>query len=238
MAARLMEWPRAWYQVASGSFALTSKNLIAQNPFTQRISVSGPISQYFIAKLQLTPQGPEHWLAMEGFFAEAGGVAGTIRMSDFARLTPQFNLEIAGVSPWSDGTFWTDGTGWQNGKLPTFISVAEPAGKGATSVIVQGLPASTARVLRRGDDVEFRRNGVADETPSLHRIVRDAATNADGKCRIEFRPGLRKGVALSDMVVLDYPMGNFRLVDDSQAIVSRTPPYFGDLSFQLIEALV
>lgn len=235
---RLMEWPQAWYQFASGSFTLTSKNLLSQNPFTQRLSVSGPTSQFFQVKVQISDRDESVWMGMEGFFAEAGGSAGIIRISDFSRLTPQFNRDVSGRSPWSDGTFWADGTGWQNGRLPAFITVAEAAPKGATSVVVTGLPLSTARVLRRGDDVEFRRNGIPDETPSLHRIIRDAPTDALGRTRIEFRPGLRKAVALGDMVVLDYPMGNFRLTDDSQAVVERTPPNFGDLGFQLIEALI
>lgn len=235
----IMEWPRGWYQFASGSFTLTSKNLLSQNPFTQRLSVAGPTSQFFQVKVQLGTQDEDVWMGMEGFFAEAGGSKGIIRLADFSRLTPQFNRELSSVrTGWTDGTFWSDGSGWQNGSLPTFITVAEAASKGATSVVVTGLPISTARVLRRGDDVEFRRNGIPDETPSLHRIIRDAPTDASGRTLIEFRPGLRKGVALGDMVVLDYPMGNFRLTDDNQAVVERTPPNFGDLGFQLIEALI
>lgn len=236
---RLMEWPLGWYKFASGSFTLTSKNLLSQNPFTQRLSVSGPTAQFFQVKVQLSDQDEAVWMSMEGFFAEAGGSAGIIRLADFSRLTPQYNRAFYGVrTGWTDGTFWSDGSGWQDGRLPAFVTVAEAAPKGATSVVVTGLPVSTARVLRRGDDVEFRRNGQYDETPSLHRIIRDAPTDASGRTRIEFRPGLRKGVALGDMVVLDYPMGNFRLTDDNQAVVERTPPNFGDLGFQLIEALI
>lgn len=237
--SRLMEWPRAWYRVASGNFFLSSTNLVAQNPFTKRLSVSGPTSQLFQAKIDLAVQPHEAWLGMEGFFAEAGGSKSIIRMCDFGRLTPQVNFEAEGiVTPWSDGTFWTDGTGWVNGRLPPKVVVAERAAKGQTSVVIGGLPASTPRVLRRGDDVEFRRNGVADETPSLHRIIRDAPTNAAGRTRIEFRPALRKGVDIGDMVVLDYPMGNFRLIDDNQGVVDRSLPNLGTLSFQLIEALI
>lgn len=235
---RLMEWQRDWYRFASGSFTLTSKNLMSQNPFTQRLSVAGPMSQLFQVKVKLDTQNEEVWLAMEGFFAEAGGSLGIIRLSDFSRLQPQYSKELSALSGWSGGQFWSDGQGWQTGRLPPFVTVAEAAAKGATSVIIKGLPVSTPRVMRRGDDVEFRRNGIADETPSLHRVIRDAPTNADGWTRIEFRPGLRKGLSAGDMVVLDYPMGNFRLIDDSQAVVERTPPNFGDLEFQLIEALI
>lgn len=236
---RLMEWPRAWYTVASGNFWLSSKNLVYQNPFTGRIGVSGPQSQLFQAKIQLSTQSREAWMEMEGFFAEVGGMAGIIRIADFARLEPQYNADvIGGRTAWSDGTFWTDGSGWVSGMLPPYIVTADAADKGETSVVVTGLPASTQRVLRRGDDVEFRRNGAYDETPSLHRIIRDAPTNSSGETRIEFRPSLRKALAAGDQVVLDYPMGNFRLVDDSQAVVDRTPPFFGDLAFQLIEALI
>lgn len=245
--ARLMEWPRGWYQMAGGSFWLSSKNLVAQNPFTQRLSVSGPISQFFQAKIQMSTQPDlpdgEHpgWLEIEGFFAEAGGSKGIIRIADFGRRTPQFNREVlgGGRTAWSDGTFWSAlPAGWITGTLPPYITTAAAADKGATSVVVKGLPASTARVLRRGDDIEFRANGIPDETPRLHRIIRDMPTNADGEGRVEFRPALRKGLNLGDMAVLDYPMGNFRLIDDNQGIVDRTPPFFGELSFSLIEALI
>lgn len=243
-----MEWPRAWHaEVATGSFTLSSKNLVSQNPFTRRLSVSGPINQLFMVKLQLTTQVYETWIEMEGFLAEAAGTAAIIRMADFGRLAPRWNKINRGtVSYWTDGgspaveSTWSDGSGWVAGLLPPYLHVYEDAPKGATSIVIAGLEAfaSTASVLFRGDDFEIRRNGQYDETPSLHRIIRPMNANANGRGRVEFRPGLRKGVMAGDQIVLSYPMGNFRLASDEQGVIERFAPDFGTASFELIEALI
>ena len=112
-------------------------------------------------------------------------------------------MEAAHTSePWSDDTFFDDGTGWRSGPLPSTVDLYEGAAARATSVVIEGLPANTARCLRRGDLFEIRRNGVADYTPSLHRVIRDCPTDATGKTRVDFVPPLRKGVAAHDMIVL------------------------------------
>lgn len=239
--SRIMEWPDAWYRVASGTFTLQSKNLRTSSPWTGRQSISGPISQMFSASIQLAPQESSFWMAMEAFFAEAAGSASIIRMSDFARRQPQFNREARPERrPWSDNTYFTDDTGWVSGLIPPYVFSGERAAKGSSSLLIGGLEtfASLPRVLRRGDDFEVRRNGVYSDTPSLHRIIRDAAVNSSGMTRLEFRPSFRKGVAEGDMIVFQNPQGNFRLIDDNQAVVQRSLPRIGDLGFELIEALI
>lgn len=239
MTARIIELPRDWYRFASCNFYLSSINLNSVAPATGRRSVSGPNSQLWRAQLTMTTQDRDVWMAIEGMFAELAGSSGLLRMADPSRRAPQWDLDIAaGREAFSDGSFFTDGTGFSEGTLSPNIFAVEAADRGDTSMVVGGLPESSSRVLRRGDHFEVRRNGMADETPSLHIVVRNAPTDADGQTRLEFRPALRKGVAMGDQIALRYPSTVFRLADDAQGIVERTPPNFGALGFGLIEALV
>jgi hypothetical protein len=235
----ILTFPQDWYRVASGSFHLVSRNFMSTSPWTGRRGASGPNSQLWSVKITLAPQEHHRWMAMEGFFAELGGQSGRLWLSDFAKLRPQYDLDVSGVVvPWDDASYFDDGSGWVSGYLPPVIHVAEAAALGLTHLVVGGLPEDIVRVLRRGDLFEIRRDGVADGTPSLHMLVRDAHSNADGEAGLTFRPGLRKGVAAGDMVVLRRPQGIFRLVGDDQAEVTRTPPLIGELGFELIEALI
>lgn len=40
------------------------------------------------------------------------------------------------------------------------------------------------------------------------------------------------------MIVLTDPMSVFRLADDNQGVVTRTPPHFGDVGIKLVEAII
>lgn len=235
----ILEYPRDWYDFATGSFFLSSINTSSSSPFTGRRSITGPNSQLWRVKVTLAPQEPELWMAMEGFIAELAGQAGLLRFADFAKLLPQRDMAVDPDSePWSDGTFFDDGSGWASGLLAPSIFATAAASRGDTGFSVGGLPVSESRVLRRGDNIEIRRNGIWDETPSLHILIRDVGTDASGETRLEFRPALRKGIAAGDMVVLTYPMSVFRMIDDAQGQVERTPYLRGDLGFELIEAIV
>lgn len=234
----IQTFPIEWNAVASGSFHLMAKNLQSTSPFSGRRGVS-PIVQIWTVKLTLTPQESDVWMAQEAFFAELAGAYGFLRISDITRRLPQHDMEIVATrEAFSDTTYFSDGTGFEAGLLPPFLFTVDTAARGETSVLVGGLTASQSRQLRRGDHVEFRRGGVADETPSLHILLRDASSNASGETLIEFRPSLRKGLAAGDQVVLRDPQGVFRLASDEQGMMERTPPLFGELGFELIEALI
>lgn len=235
----IYNWPRAWDDVASGSFWLASRNQSSQSSWSGRVNVFGPHSQLWQCQVQLNQQFDEVNFEISSFFSLVGGPKGLIRMGHIARPRPQYDVEQDETQePWSDDTFFDDGTGWLDGALPASIYCASAQARGDTSVIVGGLPVSTARVLRRGDLVEFKRNGIADETPSLHEIVKDAPTDSSGETRIEFRPALRKGVAIGDQVSLRYPTTVFRLADDNQGQINYTPPIIGSVGFSLIEAII
>lgn len=239
MSDTILTFPEDWYRVASGSFHLASRNFVSVSPWTGRRGASGPLSQLWTVKITLSTQERQLWCAVESFFAELGGQSGRVWLPDFAKWKPQRDMEASGeIGPWSDSTFFDDGSGFIASELPASIVTAEGAERGANQVTVSGLPESSSRVLRRGDNVEFRRDGIADGTPSLHMLIRDCDTDADGETLLQFRPALRKGLAAGDMVVLQNAKGIFRLIDDQQAEVNRTLPLLGDLGFELIEAIV
>jgi len=235
---RIITWPQQWHRATTGSFPLRPKNLVSTSPWTGGVSAT-PIMQMWRTKLTLPTMAREKWMQMDALFAELGGPSGYLRIADFARIRPQWDYEVVGTpESWSDDTWDTDGTGFESGTLPPFVWTVAAAAQRETSVVIGGLPASQPRVLRRGDHVEFRRNGIYDEVPSLHMVIRDAPTDAFGRTRIEFRPTLRKALAAGDQVVLRYPMGVFRLVNDDQGEIERSGVEFGNVGFELVEALV
>lgn len=235
----IIQFPVEWYYFTSGSFFLSTINFKSVSPWTGRQSISGPNSQLWQAEVTFGVQSRDQWMPLEGMLAQLAGQSGLLRFGDFAKRIPQRDLEsVEGSAAWSDGTFFTDGSGWLDGMLPPSIYATESAARGATSLEVGGLPASEAKVLRRGDNFEHRPNGIPDATPRFHMVTRDAPTDANGKTRLEFLPPLRGGVATGDQIVLTDPMSVFRLADDNQGVVTRTPPHFGDVSIQLVEAII
>lgn len=237
----IIDWPRAWWGVRSCQFYIAPRSQKSSSPWTQRQNIYGPHVQYWVAKLSFPALEDSDAPEREALIESLGGSAGLLRMGHPTRLTTLYNDEIAATSEaFSDGTHFSDGTGWISGRLPPVIYCVGSAARGETSVIVGGLPASTSRVLRRGDLVEFQRGGIADETPSLHRIVTsDVPTDASGEARIEFRPPLRKGLVAGDSVVLDYATTVFRLMDDDQGVMDRSADGATNVTgFSLVEALL
>lgn len=235
----IIEWPRAWWGVVTAEFQLMPKSQRSASPWRMNQNVYGPHVQWWQCTLQFPMLNDADLARREGLIESLGGSAGLLRMGHPFRKTPMFNDDVeSSPEPWSDGSYFDDGTGWLSGRLSPTIHVAAAASARTTSVIVGGLPVSTSRVLRRGDLVEFRRNGIWDETPSLHRVIRDAATNSDGEVRIEFTPPLRAPLAFGDQVVLDYPMTVFRLSDDGDGGAQRNAAWIGNHSLNLVEALI
>lgn len=233
----IWEWPREWYRFTSAKCYLRSRSQSSRSSWTGRRNVYGPHAQFWVIEVSIKDiEAPESY-AVEAFIERLGGIAGLLRMGSPMQLTPQYNGDAARViTAWSDGKLFTDGTGWVGGLLLPAVIVRQAAPIGATSVVIGGgLPVSTPRVIRRGDLVEFRRGGVWDDVPSMHRVTSDAATNADGDTGIQFVPPLRKGVAAADAVVLDHPRSVFRMSDEEQGVAGYEPPVRASLGFTLIE---
>lgn len=235
----IIEWPRAWWGVVTCKFQLLPRSQSSQSPWTMRQHVFGPHVQYWSAELTLPAMSSSDLAAREAIVEMLGGISGLLRMGHPFRTQPMFNEDvIADSQAWSDGTFFEDGSGWVNGLLPPTVFVGDEAAYGDTSVFVSGLPALTNRALRRGDLVEFKRNGIADETPSLHRVVRDSSTNSSGQTGIEIVPPLRKGLAIGDEVSLTYPTTVFRLASNDAGAGMRDLSWTGNMQINLVEALL
>jgi len=235
----IYEYPREWYRFTQLSFQLRSMSQVSPRPWAGGNSIYGPHAQLWMPKLTGTIQEQSVWPEIDAFFSRLGGQAGLLRIGDASRLQPRFNRALAsGVGqPFSDGSTFTDGSGFLSGLLPPTCILAAAASRGDLSVVIGGLPVSTARALSRGDLFEVRPNGIPSACPNLYQVMVDSATNTSGQAGVEIRPPLRQGVAAGDMVVLSYPTSVFHLVDDQQAEMQISVPVNADFGFSLIEAI-
>jgi hypothetical protein len=239
MSTMIVDWPRAWWQPRGGQFSLASRSQSSKAPWTMSANVYGPHVQYWRASLPFQPLKDADAAEREALLESLGGQAGLIRIGAWARRMPLYNADvIAATARFTDGSGFTGGAAFSSGLLPPAVYCAGAASYGGMSVVIGGLPASTLRVLRRGDHVEFQRGGTFDATPSLHRVTRDAPTDAAGLTRIEIVPPLRKGLSVGDSVVLHYPASVFRLADDDQGAFDRDVNAFGTHGMSLVEALI
>lgn len=175
---------------------------------------------------------------MSAFMSRLNGQSGLIRIGHGARVQGQYNVEaVVTREEFSDDTLFSDGTGFLSGTLPSTVIVAEAAARGATSLVVGGLPASLSSVLRRGDLLEIRPGGVAASYPHLYEVMVDGSTDGDGETGVEIRPPLRRSVASGDQIVLSYPTSVFRLMDDDQGSVEVDAARIAGMGFSLIEAV-
>ncbi len=236
----IYEWPHSWYKFISSTFRLQAHSQVTPRTWIGGKSVYGPHAQIWVAQLTLSRQRwNENGQAMAAFFSRLDGQAGLMRIGHYQRLKPQLNRELSsGSQAWSDGTFFDDGTGWANGLVPDIGSVAVAATRGDNFIVLGGLQASTSRVLRRGDLVELRANGIATEVPNLYEVQVDGTTDANGLVGFEIRPRLRQGFAVGDQAVFKVPTSVFRLVDDEQGAAETDHPNLASIGFSLVEAIV
>lgn len=234
----IYEFPREWYSFLKISFPLRSTSQVSPRPWSGGNSVYGPHAQLFLPKLTVAQIVGDGWQERSAFFSRLGGQAGLLRMSDPARVAPQFNTSVAqSLQPWSDGSTFNDGSQWQSGLVPPTAFVAAATSRGSLALQLGGLMASTSRVLRRGDLIEIRPNGMPAMFPHLYEVMVNGSTDATGKTGVEIRPRLRADIAAGDMAVLAWPTSVFRLIDDSQGDIELDAPNFANHGFSLVEAL-
>jgi hypothetical protein len=239
------EVPRHMRGVVQSTFTLSSDTFDNASPWTgERSNPFDPFVQIFSAEIKPAPaksermalDGDPTWREWQGFITRLRGTSGRMRIVDYFRMRPRYeerNLPVQ--TNWADGSRWADGTQWSTGALPPFITFDQAAIAGDTTAVVRGLPASLEEILAPADLFEARPNGIATEYGNLYEIVHCARSNADGKARIYFAPGLRQGFAAGDMLVLRYPTCVFRLASKSEGMVTRVRGNIGNLGFKLIE---
>lgn len=236
----IYEWSHDWYDFSRASFALTSRS--KTNPLTWLggRSVYGPHAQLWMVDLTVNIKDWDNddGQAISAFFSRLDGQAGLVRIGHVARTEPQYNRVVSPTTAsFSDGSNFTDDSGFINGMIPPTCYVYSAGDAGDNNIILGGLPISTSRLLRRGDLLEVRPNGIPAEFPHLYEVMVDGNTDSSGITGVEIRPRLRQGVAAGDQVSLSYASSVFRLIDDDQGAPEVTPPRFSNSGFKLIEAV-
>lgn len=242
-------WPDDAH-IAQRSFQLKSRNVRSVSYLSSSIRSSGPVSQRFEVKITLPPmqhiaqtnidaaRAKASWRFLSGFLSRLRGASGFVRMHDTARPQPYFNLvNMQGEAAWDDGSTWDDGAHWVGGHLPPYVVIDALERRGANSVVMRALPESTNDVFSPGDLFEIRRDGVPADHGMLHEVTQIASSNADGKARVYFEPGLRVGVRGGDMVALRKPTSVFNLASDDEGVIDVNEALHGSLGLTLIEVL-
>jgi hypothetical protein len=225
-------------------FYLSSDSIDSRSPWTGERSPSDPFVQLFTADVTppaaLSPSRTRadevSWRDWQGFMTRLRGTSGLLRIVDYYRMRPAYDLRNAPAGAnWAGGGTWSDGSQWSDAALPPYATLDEAAHADDDSIVLRGLPASTDQVLSPADLIEGRPNGIPTNFGNLYEVVHCSRSNADGKARVYIQPGLRQDFAAGDMMVLREPTCVFRLADKSQGIVTRTHGGIGNLGFKLIE---
>lgn len=241
------EVPQNMRSAIQSQFYLSQSAIDNPSPWTGERTPYGPFVQIHIADITPPPalspakakDGQPTWRDWQGFMTRMRGTSGLLRIVDYYRMRPRYDiLQGNTLANWSGGAHWADDSQWVSGALPPFVVFDENASADADSIIMRGLPADTDEVLTPGDLFECRPNGVPTGYGNLYEVVHCARSNADGKARVYFQPGLRQGFKAGDMIVLRYPTSVFRLADKSQGLVTRSMGNIGNLGFKLIEEIV
>lgn len=246
----IQSWPAVLLRAVSSSFVLGSLNGFAQPLFSAAmVPFADPFDQRWLATLQSPAMSGQEMVGtdgrvlrasyreVEGRIAKMRGIGGWLRIFDPLNIRPQYDWQqIPATALWSGGRHWTDGRSWISGLLPPSVTVDAVAYTGVTSLVLRGLPASKTRVFRHGDRFEIMPNGQRAAFGHYYIVTEQSNSNADGKTRVYFEPGLRSGVNAGDAALLRRPTTVFSLIDDKQGAVSRSGN-IGQFGFSLIEKL-
>lgn len=238
MTVTVYDFPQEWYElIVTQKFRTWSRSFVSPRPFTGGVNVNGSHTKLWRADVTMGPQRDLVLQEMKAFFDQLDGQAGVLRFADVTRLAPWHDRALApSVSYFSDASSFTDGTGFANGYLPPEVYLASAAQAGSKYIVLGGFPASTANVLRRGDLLQIKPNGIPGTVPHLYAALLPGSSDADGNVGIKIDIGLRTDVAARDTVGLRYASSLFRLADDTQGEIEDSDGV-GTFGFSIIEAL-
>lgn len=194
----------------ANSVTITLKHVVGgtQSPFTLEEQLFQWSGEQWAVEFSL-PQLTDGDTAEEwiAFALRLKGRAGTFLMGDPSHKTPR---GVGGGSPLVDG-----------------ITQA-----GVSVVNIKNAPVSTTGWLKRGDYVQFG----SGSTARLHKLLADADTDSSGDTSIEITPLTRTSINDSSAVVINNPVGLFRMNENSVSW-GRYPSGIYRFGFSAMEAL-
>lgn len=218
----------AWAKVREGSFSLTPFPVSSSSSFRPSVPRrSGSRESLWRCELTTPPRDRATVIEMEAWFARMAHRQWTFLAHDEFR---RFPLGVGGGAVESGGTeiLFEDDGGNADSLCTDFALtegsgtglVAEAAARGATTLLVKGLPAALAgqAALRAGDHFS---TGLPGEE-NLHIAVADAVIDAAGKCRVEFVAPLWKRALPGDTVRFVRPTARFVMVDEQSGQIVRS----------------
>jgi hypothetical protein len=175
---------------------------------------------------------------VEAWVLRLRGRSGVARIGHAKRQRPWYDRNLVATrATFSDGTRFNDGTYFANGYLPPQVYVVTAAGKGQRYLTLGGFPASVSNVLRRGDLLQVKPNGMSGTVPHLYSVMFGGNSDAAGQIGVEIEPMLRSDVAAGDTVGLRNASTLFRLADDAQGEIQLGADGIGSLGLSFVEAL-
>ena len=177
------------------------------SPFTQQTQTQiWPGADSWSVTVTLPPMKREKASAWIGALMELRGMANAMQLGDPDRQHP------CGRAPGVPVANTSGGTGYN--------------AAGTTTLYTRGWVASQARILLPGDNLQIGYR--------LHTVTSAVSSDADGNAAISIWPSLREVPADGEAIILDKPMGLFRLAKNDRKWTTSLGRVTS-LSFDLIE---
>lgn len=240
MSVTVYDFPVEWYGLLTTQRmplrSLNQSTATTWNGAGQ--GIIGPHTQIWLADISFRPMYDPTQQDVDAWVSRLRGRSGVARIGHAARQRPWYDRNrAANLATFSDGTRFVDGSGFDSGYLPPEVYVVTAAGKGTRYLVLGGFPASTSNVLRSGDLLQVKPNGIAGTVPHLYKVMYGGNSNSSGQIGVEIEPMLRTAIAAGDTVGLRNASTLFRLIDDQQGDIDVGAAGIGSLGLSFIEAL-
>ncbi|MFU8883099.1 MAG: hypothetical protein ACNA7Q_12090 [Rhodobacterales bacterium] len=201
-------YPLPWpaLPVSEINLVMVTTSALSESPFTGHQQVHEWPRQYWRADITLPKMRRAKAEAWFCFLASLRGRAGTFLMPPAVGHVPRGSLS---VPPLVDG-----------------------AGQSGLVLNVRGLPVSSQWLLLHGDYLQLGSGAGA----RLHKVLYDVHSDATGRAGLEIWPPLRSAPADGATIIIDNPVGRFRLLSNENAIAWSSPQR-ASIGFGVVEAL-
>lgn len=240
MTATVYDFPVEWYDLlTTQKMPLRSLNQAAATTWNGAgQGIIGPHTQIWTTDLSFRPMYDPVQQDVDAWVTRLRGRSGVARIGLSSRQRPWYDRNIvATLATFSDGTRFSDGTYFASGYLPPDVYVASAATRGQRYIVLGGFPVSVSNVLRRGDLLQIKPNGIPGTVPHLYKVMYGGNSDASGNIGVDIEPMLRTDIAAGDTVGLRNATSLFRLVDDTQGELEIGANGIGSLGLSFVEAL-